>query len=103
MVALLGNLSFVEVKNWEKGALPEGVLEGGRGGKVITLANPGLVEAPTCWCVITPELSQSRGVEVLIGVGPTILRLDEIEVQDQVSRLSHSTEEGMLITNIASD
>ena len=85
MVALLGNLSFIEVKGWEKGPLVEGVSEG-RGGRVGMLAASGLTEPPQCWCIITPDLSQSRGVEVLIATGVTVLRLDEIEVQDQVRR-----------------
>lgn len=78
MVALLGNLQFVEVKAWQRA-------EGGPGGKVTQLANAGLNEPPDCWCVIEPELSNTRGVEVLIGTGATVLRLDEIDVQDQVS------------------
>lgn len=79
MVALLGNLQFVQVKAWQK-------VEGSLGGKVNPLANPGLTEPPNCWCVIEPELSNTRAVEVLIGTGSTVLRLDEIDVQDQVSR-----------------
>ncbi|KAL8276676.1 hypothetical protein RQP46_010944 [Phenoliferia psychrophenolica] len=75
MVVLLGNLNFVEVKGWQE--------DGNVGGKVVQLAQAGLVEPPSCWCVIPPELSYSRGVEVLIGTGQTILRLDEIDVQDQ--------------------
>lgn len=84
MVVLLGSLAFVEVRGWEKGLLEGSSVEGSRGGKVVALANAGLTEAPSCWCVITPDLSNTRGVEVLIGTGVTILRLDEIEVQDQV-------------------
>lgn len=80
MVVLLGNLQFVEVKSWQK-------LEGGPGGKITHLANPGVNEMPACWCVIEPELSNTRGVEVLIGTGSTVLRLDEIDVQDQVGQL----------------
>jgi hypothetical protein len=80
MVVLLGNLMFVEVRGWTDPA-EDGL---GGGGKVTMLANPGLTEPPSCWCVLTPELSYTRAVEVLIGTGSTILRLDEIEVQDQV-------------------
>lgn len=82
MVVLLGSLSFVEVKGWQRT-----VETGGTGGKVTPLASAGLNEPPSCWCVIPPELSQTRGVEVLIGSGATVLRLDEIEVQDQVRPL----------------
>lgn len=79
MVVLLGSLAFVEVKNWQ-----QATDDGSVGGKVTTLAAAGLTEPPSCWCVIPPELSYTRGVEVLIGTGQTILRLDEIDVQDQV-------------------
>jgi vacuolar protein sorting-associated protein 16 len=79
LVALLGNLAFVEVKGWQKSSG-----EGGVGGKITLLASAGLNEPPSCWCVIPPELSHTRGVEVLIGSGATVLRLDEIDVQDQV-------------------
>lgn len=79
MVALLASLVFVEVKGWQKTSE-----EGSTGGKVTLLASAGLTEPPGCWCVLTPELSYTRGVEVLIGSGATVLRLDEIEVQDQV-------------------
>lgn len=80
MVALLGSLNFVEVKAWQR--------EGSAGGKVTVLANAGLEEKPSCWCVISPDLSSTRGVEVLIGSGTTILRLDEIDVQDQVGSIA---------------
>ncbi|KAM0749316.1 vacuolar protein sorting-associated protein 16 [Meredithblackwellia eburnea MCA 4105] len=78
MVVLLGNLNFVEVKGWEKTTE-----DGSIGGKVVQLASAGLTEPPSSWCVIAPELSNTRGVEVLIGSGKTVLRLDEIDVQDQ--------------------
>lgn len=78
---LLGNLTFVEVRNWQKGSEDP---TAGVGGKVQLLPNAGLTELPGCWAIIIPELSHTRGVEVLIGVGETILRLDEIEVVDQV-------------------
>ncbi|SCZ98560.1 BZ3500_MvSof-1268-A1-R1_Chr3-1g05464 [Microbotryum saponariae] len=93
LVALLGNLSFVEVKGWpatnsltESGSSGVGCASrsgGGGGGKVTPLAAVGLNEPPSCWGVVEPELSNTRGVEVLIGTGSTVLRLDEIEVQDQ--------------------
>jgi len=76
MVVLLGSLHFVEVKGWEK--------EGAAGGRVTRLANAGLDDRPRCWCVIRPELSSSRGVEVVICTDKTVLRLDEIECLDQV-------------------
>lgn len=97
MVVLLGNLSFVEVRAWQRPGASGGGGGGegdggdgsgvGVGGKVQTLPSPGLTEPPDCWAVIIPELSHTRGVEVLIGVGETVLRLDEIEVIDQVRLL----------------
>ncbi|SCV74365.1 BQ2448_6797 [Microbotryum intermedium] len=93
LVALLGNLSFVEVKGWSStrpsneetpSASGSGSRSGGGGrGQITLLAAVGLNEPPNCWGVVEPELSNTRGVEVLIGTGSTVLRLDEIEVQDQ--------------------
>ena len=79
MVVLLNSLTFLEVRGWQRSTD-----DSSPGGKVVPLAQAGLVEPPSCWCVIPPELSYTRGVEVLIGTGQTILRLDEIDVQDQV-------------------
>lgn len=78
MVVLLGSLQFVEVKGWER-------KERSQGGRVVSLVGAGLTERPACWCVLRPEVSSSRGVEVIIGTERTVLRLDEIEVQDLVS------------------
>lgn len=96
MVVLLANLAFVEVKGWGKGV----ELEGGAGaeegtmsrgtGRTTLMASAGIQELPECWSVIPPEVSSTRGTEVLIGTGGTVLRLDEIEVQDQVRLPSFS-------------
>ncbi|KAI5475070.1 hypothetical protein MNV49_001946 [Pseudohyphozyma bogoriensis] len=82
MVLLLENLSFLQVRDWEK--------EGGSvGGRIVALPGVGLEKEPSCWCVLHPEVSASRGVEVLIategegGEEGKMMRLDEIEVQDQ--------------------
>lgn len=90
MVVLLNNLSFIEVKGWQNttalSSLNDGEDgKGSVGGRLVMLANSGLTELPECWCVLSPELSYTRGVEVIICSGPTVLKLDEIEVQDQVS------------------
>lgn len=94
LVALLGNLQFVEVKGWAKTSssgddgnrLSSSTGNAGSGkGKVVPLAQVQLEAVPDCWCVIPSSVSSSRGTEVLIATGQTILRLDEIEVQDQVS------------------
>ncbi|GAA5970464.1 hypothetical protein JCM3765_007628 [Sporobolomyces pararoseus] len=92
MVALLGNLQFVEVKGWaktsssnddgSKSSSSTGNAGSGKG-KVVPLAQTQLEAVPECWCVIPSNVSSSRGTEVLIATGQTILRLDEIEVQDQ--------------------
>lgn len=90
MVVLLGNLTFVHVTHWRKPQQAED--DGGDadadaslGGKVVQLANTGLSEPPTCWSILPPNLSQSRGLEVLIAAGNAILRLDEIDCVDQVN------------------
>jgi len=94
MVVLLGNLQFIEVKGWAKTSSGESssknsTTASGSGstgrGKVVPMAQVQLDGVPECWCVIPSNVSSSRGTEVLICNGQTILRLDEIEVQDQVS------------------
>lgn len=96
MVVLLADLTFVAVRNWDSSsstAMPisqndneesSGSNGGGRGGRISRLAKYHLQETPHCWCVIPPESSTSGGVEVLISVGVTIVRLDEIEAIDHV-------------------
>ncbi|GAA5914776.1 tethering complex subunit VPS16 [Sporobolomyces salmoneus] len=90
MVVMLGNFQFVEVKGWAKTSSTgdESKSTSTRGsstgkGKVVPLAQVQLEGVPDCWCVIPSSVSSSRGTEVLIGTGQMILRLDEIEVQDQ--------------------
>ncbi|GAA5885073.1 hypothetical protein JCM16303_006391 [Sporobolomyces ruberrimus] len=97
MVVLLGNLQFVEVRGWAKtssnadenkngSGSGSGSGAGGGGsskGRVVPLAQVQLEGPPDCWCVIPSNVSSSRGTEVLIATGQTVLRLDEIEVQDQ--------------------
>ena len=76
MVVLTNQLQFVEIKNWTS--------KGGEGGKVVELARVELEKLPSCWNVVQGSVSSSRGTEVLISTEKTILRLDEIEVVDQV-------------------
>lgn len=90
MVVLLNNFTFLEVKFSESNEESEGIVGGG--GKVIELANAGLEVEPDCWCIIEPERSfngnSSRGgtgIEVIICTRDKVLRLDELEVIDQVS------------------
>lgn len=105
MVVLLGNLQFVEVRGWAKtssnadenkngSGSGSGSGAGGGGsskGRVVPLAQVQLEGPPDCWCVIPSNVSSSRGTEVLIATGQTVLRLDEIEVQDQVSMICFLT------------
>ncbi|KAH9941720.1 vacuolar protein sorting-associated protein 16 [Epithele typhae] len=70
LVALTGQLTFLEVKEWT-------------GGKPLTLANPGLAQPPQSWTVIPPDQTISRHVEVLLSVDQTILSVDNLENIDQ--------------------
>ncbi|GAA6015045.1 hypothetical protein JCM11491_001639 [Sporobolomyces phaffii] len=87
MVVLTQDLEFLEVKGWSRTST-SGDDTGGGGssgkGRVVRLAPvPQLTTVPECWCVVPSSVTSSRGTEVLISTGQTILRLDEIEVQDQ--------------------
>ena len=87
LVAMIGNLTLLEVKGWE-------------GGKPLTLANPGtnricpmtgdlnlvyvgLHEPPSSWTIIPPDFTVSRHVEVLLSVDSTIYIVDNLENIDQ--------------------
>ncbi|GAA5928869.1 tethering complex subunit VPS16 [Sporobolomyces koalae] len=87
MVVLLANLQFVEVRGWAKVSTTaeQGTAQTTTSGKgrVVPLAAVQLDSPPDCWCVIPANVSSCRGTEVLIAVGQTILRMDEIEVQEQ--------------------
>eukprot|EP01122_Echinamoeba_exundans_P014185 TRINITY_DN6375_c0_g1_i2.p1 TRINITY_DN6375_c0_g1~~TRINITY_DN6375_c0_g1_i2.p1 ORF type:complete len:830 (+),score=168.25 TRINITY_DN6375_c0_g1_i2:36-2525(+) len=52
----------------------------------IKLRDPGLVEPPTCWTVIEPQLTENNSVQVLVGtVSGTILTVDANQVQDMLA------------------
>jgi hypothetical protein len=88
LVALIGNLTLLEVKGWE-------------GGKPLVLANPGtglhlfhigfsfhticigLHEPPSSWTIVPPDFTISRHVEVLLSVDATIYVVDNLENIDQ--------------------
>ncbi|GAA5842533.1 hypothetical protein JCM9279_003610 [Rhodotorula babjevae] len=54
------------------------------GGKAVFFAAAGLEGAHVdCWAVVPAEASAGRHVEVLVGAGETVYRLDEIECVDQ--------------------
>ncbi|GAA5898958.1 hypothetical protein JCM8208_005437 [Rhodotorula glutinis] len=58
----------------------------GGGGKAVFLASTGLEGQGAhvdCWAVVPAEASAGRHVEVLVGAGETVYRLDEIECVDQ--------------------
>lgn len=66
------------------------------------LASAGLDSLPDCWCIVPPDVSSSRGTEVLLAKGETIWRLDEIDCVDQVRgildlRHAHLTSAPLLI------
>ncbi|GEM07386.1 vacuolar assembling/sorting protein VPS16 [Rhodotorula toruloides] len=102
-VALMESGAFVEVKGFGSGRVSGGgVVEGsdgfgGRGkgkgrpdreggssgGKATVLASTGLDSLPDCWCVVPPDVSSSRGTEVLLAKAETVWRLDEIDCVDQ--------------------
>lgn len=44
----------------------------------------GLAEAPHSWAIISPDLSQSGHVEILMSIGQSILTLDALERIDQL-------------------
>ncbi|KAK4049105.1 Vacuolar protein sorting-associated protein 16 [Microbotryomycetes sp. JL221] len=75
MVVMLDNLSFIQVANWD--TVP--------GGKIISLANPNLVQHPTCWCVLlSPDSNEStNNIEVLVSTNDALWRIDEIECTNQ--------------------
>ncbi|BGP40027.1 Vacuolar protein sorting-associated protein 16 [Rhodotorula kratochvilovae] len=56
---------------------------GGGGGKPVPLAATGLDAEIACWAVVPAEASAGAHVEVLVGAGETVYRLDEIECVDQ--------------------
>ncbi|BGO93965.1 Vacuolar protein sorting-associated protein 16 [Rhodotorula toruloides] len=100
-VALMESGAFVEVKGFGSGRASGGGAdgvdgfdgrgkgkgrsdrEGASGGKATMLASTGLDSMPDCWCVVPPDVSSSRGTEVLLAKGETVWRLDEIDCVDQ--------------------
>ncbi|KAH8829053.1 vacuolar assembling/sorting protein VPS16 [Flagelloscypha sp. PMI_526] len=70
LVALTGTLTLLEVQGW-------------KGGKPMTLANPNLAAPPNAWAVIPSDLNISRHVEVLMSVDATVISVDNLESTDQ--------------------
>lgn len=53
------------------------------------LANVGLLQPPFSWIVIPPNVSLSKHAEVLLAVNQTVLSVDSIGAQDQVTSISY--------------
>lgn len=70
LVALIGSMVLLEVMGWD-------------GKRAMALSNPGLSEPPNCWTAVPPEVTISRGVEVLLSVDATIISVDSLETTDQ--------------------
>lgn len=56
-------------------------------GRVERLAETNWDHAPSAWCILTPEQSTSRQAEVLSSYNESLVSVDQLEVQDQVSCL----------------
>ena len=108
MIVLLSSHQFLEVKGWpERDALndssaPPSLLAsqsypaddraspslGSHGrGRIERFVPSGLEKLPSAWCMLTPDQSTSRQVEVLMSSGATLLSIDQLDIQDQ--RFSH--------------
>jgi hypothetical protein len=96
LVALTGNLSFLEVRGWN-------------GAKASALSTPGqylrcssnlissqligyiaMTSPPISWTVIPPDQTSSRHAEVVMAVEATIYTCDNLEHIDQVRSSSFS-------------
>ena len=75
---LTGSLEFLEVKGF-------------RGSQMSALARSELAGLPSAWSIVGPDQSASGHVEVLVGIGSTVVALDALGRMDQVhSPLSSS-------------
>ncbi|CAG7849893.1 Vacuolar protein sorting-associated protein 16 homolog [Serendipita indica DSM 11827] len=70
LVALTGNLSFLEVRAWS-------------GSKPTVLSSPVLTGPPITWTIIPPDQTSSRHAEVIMAVEGTIYTCDNLEHIDQ--------------------
>lgn len=107
MIVLLSTLQFLEVKGWpERDALvekayttslltsaprssvePHQAAQRHGKGRVERFVESGLDKIPSAWCILSPEQSTSRQAEVLMCIGGTLQSIDQLEKQDQVSKL----------------
>lgn len=90
LVALTGQLAFVEVKGWEGGRPSNLASAGGQPSSPYATLSAhlsrllGLSHPPPSWDVLPPDQTISRHVEVLISFDTTILSVDNLECIDQV-------------------
>lgn len=54
-------------------------------GRVERFAETNWEHTPSSWCILTPEQSTSRQTEVLASYNETLISIDQLDVQDQVS------------------
>jgi hypothetical protein len=57
-------------------------------GRVERFAEVAFDRSPNCWCILTPDQSTSRQVEILAGYGEAVISIDQLDVQDQVGSFS---------------
>lgn len=57
-------------------------------GRVERFAETNWEHAPLSWCILTPEQSTSRQTEVLASYNESLINVDQLDIQDQVSLLS---------------
>ncbi|WWC61373.1 uncharacterized protein I303_103954 [Kwoniella dejecticola CBS 10117] len=70
MVILTNGLEFLEVRGWA----------GGRG---VPLKSSGLIEPPTSWALLPPDISPTGHIQLIISTSSTIVTLDTLERIDQ--------------------
>jgi vacuolar protein sorting-associated protein 16 len=96
LVALTGNLSFLEVKGWTGSkasalSIPSEWLESSFDfGRWLTKRHQliAMTSPPITWTVLPPDQTSSRHAEVVMAVEGTIYTCDNLEHIDQVRPLS---------------
>lgn len=101
MVAMRGDLTFVEVKGWppseadfleevpEESFAQQADVFGDahasttRGGRIEALESPGINDPPACWAVIPPSVSSTRAAQVLVPRGSSVVTIDALDAVDQ--------------------
>ncbi|WWC69699.1 uncharacterized protein I206_103642 [Kwoniella pini CBS 10737] len=70
MVILTSNLEFLEIRGWN-------------GSRAIPLISSGLIEKPSSWAILSPDISTTAHIQIIISTFSTILTLDTLEKIDQ--------------------